>query len=63
VCRGNPQGALDLYNRACRFAKSQTELSQIMVAREVISAQQQVCQEYGVSFKDLMSRVLPPQGM
>lgn len=54
--RGNVDRALELYDKAVQFSRTQLEMGQALVAREVISAQFQVCSEYGVSMKELASR-------
>lgn len=47
---------MELYEKATQFSRSRMEMGQSMVAKEVISAQIQVCREYGISMSELSSR-------
>ena len=57
--RGNADRALELYDKAIQYSRSQAEMGQALVAREVISAQNQVCLEYNINMKELTARVMP----
>lgn len=50
--------ALELYDKAVQYARSQVEMGQALLAREVIAAQSSVCQEYGISMRELTSRAM-----
>lgn len=50
--------ALELYNTAVQFSRTQLEMGQVLVTREVISAQMRVCKEYGINMSELASRAM-----
>ena len=47
---------MELYDKAIRFSRSEIEMSQAYVSREVVNAQEQACKEYGISTMELASR-------
>lgn len=55
--RANIDHALELYDQAVQFSRTEMEVGQALVAREVLTAQAAVCKEYGIS-DDLTSRLL-----
>ena len=56
--RGNNVRAMELYNSAITFARSETEMAQAYISREVVTAQNQACSEYNISPADLASRAM-----
>ena len=54
--------AIELYTKAMQNSRSIVELSQTIISKEVVEAQNRACQEYGISVKDLTSRSMPTAG-
>lgn len=49
---------MELYDRAIQFCRSQAEMGQVLMAKEVISAQLTACAEYGVTPQELAARAM-----
>lgn len=57
-CRGNVERAVELYEQAVQFSRSELEMSQALVAKEVLCAQSAACKEFGINMRELTSRAL-----
>ncbi|OON13991.1 tetratricopeptide repeat protein, partial [Opisthorchis viverrini] len=57
VEQGEFQTALDHFNMAIREAKTQNDLAHLIALREGVSAQNSVCQKYGISVADVVSNL------
>ena len=49
---------MELYNLAVQYARTQAELGQALMAKEIISAQETVCKEYGITLRELAARAM-----
>ena len=50
---------MDLYDKGVQFSRSMVEMSQAYVAKEIVSAQEQACREYGISPSELANKSFP----
>lgn len=49
---------MELYDQAVQFSRSELEMGQALVAREVLTAQAVACKEYGINMKELTSKAM-----
>ena len=56
---------MEMYGNAIAYSRSEAEMAQAYVSREVVTAQNQACREYGVTQLELASRAYgaPSSGM
>jgi len=50
---------MELYDKGIQFSRSMVEMSQAYVAKEIVSAQEKVCREYGISPNELATKSFP----
>ncbi len=53
---------MDMYDKAISYSRSEAEMSQAYISREVVTAQNQACKEYGVTQSELASRAFGASG-
>ena len=51
--RGNSSRAMELYEKAIKFARTKAEMAQACIAKELIAAQERARIEFGISAQEM----------